>query len=220
MRTTSHATARLSLTTLRSGKANKEVKSANKDRKKTKESKIAYVRQQAENLTYASCNRITELSRQQRSRSNEPSLERQDSEIAEGGEKNKLIQFRILDEHPDDTATWLYSLVFEPLTQSKQDLNSQSTDMGGGSLEMTIGIHAELQMAIYEPGVSSSIIDKLLADWTTDEQNIRNPEIEQNAAQDTNDCKCDKGGKQFITFNAVGQQFIFPFHLIRKWKVS
>ncbi|KAJ4009496.1 hypothetical protein NW752_009086 [Fusarium irregulare] len=202
----------------KTGKANSKVKPANKEVKKKKESKIPQLRQQAENLTYAACNRITELSKQQRPQSDGPSLKLQDSEIGEGGEKNKLIQFLVLDKRPDDTATWLYNLVYEPLVQSKQNPNSQSTDISGDSSDITIGIPAELQTAIYEPGVSFSIVDKLLAEWTTEEQHIQSPVIEQSAIQETNDCKCNKGGKGSITFNAVGQQFIFPFHLIRKWK--
>ena len=212
--------ASLSLTTPRSGKGNTKAKPPNKDGKEKKESKIPHVRQQAENLTYAACNRITELSNQQRPRSDGSILQLKNDANGEDGEKNKLIQFRALNKHPDDTATCLYNLIFEPLAQSKQDPNSQSTYIGGGSLEMTIGIPAELRTAIYEPGVSSSVVEKLLAEWTTEEQHIQSPVIGQSAIQETNDCKCNKGGKESITFNAVGQQFIFPFHLIRKWKVS
>ncbi|KAI1069248.1 hypothetical protein LB507_008608 [Fusarium sp. FIESC RH6] len=202
----------------KSGKANTKVKSADKDGKKKKESKISQVQEQAENLTYAACNRITELSKHQRPQSDGPSLKLQNSEIGEGGEENKLIQFRVLDNHSDDSATWLYNLVFEPLTQSKQHPDSQSTVIGGRSSDITTGISAELQAAIYEPGVSSSIVDKLLAEWTIADEKTQDQTIEHPVQEGTDTCECAKNEKQSITFKAVGQQFTFPFHLIRKWK--
>ncbi|RFN48803.1 hypothetical protein FIE12Z_6858 [Fusarium flagelliforme] len=202
----------------KSQKAKTKVKPGSKDGKKKKESRIPHVRQQAENLTYAACNHITELSKQQRPHRDGSILQLENDDNTEGDEKNKLIQFRALDKRPDETATWLFNLVFEPLAQSRQGPDSQSIDTNGITSEVTIGIPTELQTAIYEPGVSSSIVEKLLADWTTEEENIKDPGTEQIAIQETNDCKCTKGGKESITFNAVGQQFTFPFHLIRKWK--
>jgi len=209
----------LSLTVIRSQKTKTKVKHGNKGGKKEKESRIPHVRQQAENLTYAACNHITDLSKQ-RPHLDGSILQLENDDNTEGDEKNKLIQLRALDKSPDETATWLYNLVFEPLVQSRQSPDSHSIDPDGITTEVTIGIPTELQTAISEPGMSSSIVDKLLADWTTEEENIQDPGTEQIALQETNDCKCTKGGKESITFNAVGQQFTFPFHLIRKWKVS
>ncbi|KAJ4115365.1 hypothetical protein NW768_011217 [Fusarium equiseti] len=200
------------------GKDNTKAKPTNKDGKKKRKSKIPHARQQAEILTYAACNRITELAKQQRPLPDGPTLQSKNDDNAEGGEKNKLIQFRPLDKRPDETATWLYNLVFEPLPHSRPFPNSQSIEISGTISEVTICIPAELQTAIYEPGVSSSIVDRLLAAWTIQEGNVQDPGTEQAATQETIDCKCTKVGKESITFNALGQQFTFPFHLIRKWK--
>ena len=211
--------SRLLLTTLRIGKANTKVKPANKEGKKKKESKIPQVRQQAENLAYAACNRIAELSKQ-RSHPDGASLQLQNDDKAEVVEDNKLIQFRVLDNSQDETATWLYNLAFEPWAQSRKDSISQSTDISDQSSEITIGVPAKFQTTICEPGVSSSIVDKLLAAWTTGEENTQDQGIESPDQEGTNTCECAKSKKQSITFKAVGQQFTFPFHLIRKWKVS
>ena len=178
--------ARLSLTTLRSGKANTKLKPTNKKGKGKKESKIPQVRQQAENLTYAACNRITELSKQQRPHPNGSILQLENDDNAEGDEKNKLIRFRALYKSPDETATWLYNLAFEPWAQSRKDSRSQSTDIRGQSSEITIGVPAELQTTIYEPGVSSSIVDKLLAEWTIEDETTQDQRVESPVQEGTN----------------------------------
>ncbi|CAG7558757.1 unnamed protein product [Fusarium equiseti] len=204
----------------KSQKAKKKVNPASKEaKKKKKESRVSQVRQHSENLTYAACNRMTELSKQQRPHHDGPALKLQKNEIVEDGEENKLIQFGILDTRADDTATWLYDVVFKPWAHSRRDSSSQGTNIDEKGLEIAIGIPAELQTAIYEPGVSSSIVDKLLSDWTTEEENARDQGMEEIPVREgINSCECAKMEKQSITFQAVGQQFTFPFHLIRKWK--
>lgn len=135
----------------------------------------------------------------------------------EDGENNKLIQIREVDKTLDDTADWLYDLVFLSWAQSK----SKNIGTSGNSSAVAIRFPEGWQAAIYKPGAPSIVVDTLLANWTTPDTMILDPGVQPIPAQKVLDnCDRPKGKKKFITFKVEKQEFTFPYHLIKTWEVS
>ncbi|KAF9767502.1 hypothetical protein IL306_015323 [Fusarium sp. DS 682] len=164
--------------------------SSTEPRQNEPESDIPLLREQSENLAYAACHHLLDLSYKKKSK------EEKDNFLEQAGHESDFEideingQFHIRRcRKSDGTAQWLFELAFESFYNLRHSLESQEPDNQG--ISQTSGIRApafdtralaiqtasELHRVIYEPGASAALIGTLLADWTS----LSKEEIARNA---------------------------------------
>ncbi|KAH6894640.1 hypothetical protein B0T10DRAFT_258214 [Thelonectria olida] len=156
--------------------------------KQEQEQDIQLLRQQSENLAFAARQSLADLSSQNCDADPEEST---DAGSDQGDETSTQLQ--VYRQRSDDTANWLFDLVFSSYAQSCADASVQeedrdSTNSDSSSATSSMDEHAqehssknsehstshkvvprgpaEMKMAIYEPGAASSLVKELIADWT------------------------------------------------------
>ncbi|KAL6408842.1 hypothetical protein AUP68_07788 [Ilyonectria robusta] len=162
-------------------------------------------------------------------------------------QKNEAVsqlQLQVSRQRSDDTADWLFDLVFLPYAQSCVDPSDQnSTNLPSNSTmsdidedpqeqsstnECSTGKSAvirdpsAMQIALYNPGAASSLVKELLADWTVlTEKEIESvtsdsQSSEQEEAKTSNE---SEKTKEFIYFeDAVGRRYTFPFYRVKSYQ--
>ncbi|KAJ0148883.1 hypothetical protein HZ326_8528 [Fusarium oxysporum f. sp. albedinis] len=182
--------------------------STNEVKQKEPESEVPLLRQQSENLAYAACHCLVDLS------------ENHDNDDTRG-----QIQVR---EHgsSDGTSLWLFDLAFENYWNMSQGLEPELHFHGpvngpeGPAFDnqaLVIRTPSELQITIYEPGAGAALIETLLANWTClskeeiTRKSIHKPETEQVRPGSPGSTQRDVAGILFK--DAVGRKFTFPYHL-------
>ncbi|KAK7421610.1 hypothetical protein QQX98_002077 [Neonectria punicea] len=108
---------------------------------------------------------------------------------------------------------------------SEIDLDAQEEDPENNTRNTSQSVVVrglpEMKVAIYDPGVASSIIEELLADWTV----LTGKEIESvtnkkpgHEQKETDASHKEEGILHFQ--DAVGRKFKFPFYRVKTWEVN
>lgn len=161
-------------------------------------------------------------------------------------------QVQLWKPRSDDTATWLYDLVFSSRTESEDvpgskasstaesngpDESTTNMSTNGGVVESTAHSTAivaqesdktHLQALMQKPVQTSSVVNELLAEWTTlTEEEIEDiamdrPKKRTAGEEATEAQERETKTKQapVLFKDAVGRKFSFPFHLVRTWSVG
>ncbi|EXL74302.1 hypothetical protein FOPG_10591 [Fusarium oxysporum f. sp. conglutinans race 2 54008] len=206
--------------------------SSSEDKQKEPESEVPLLRQQSENLAYAACHCLVDLSENQQFETSRPSKQLKTDSGSDNDDTRGQIQVR---EHgsPDGTGRWLFDLAFENYWNMSQGLEPELHFYGpvngpegpaSDNQALVIRTPSELQIAIYEPGAGAALIETLLADWTClskeeiTGKSIHKPETEQVRPGSPGSTQRDVAGIRFK--DAVGRKFTFPYHLVKKWEAS
>ncbi|KAI1841930.1 hypothetical protein JX266_011900 [Neoarthrinium moseri] len=202
---------------------------------------VLLARQQAENLVQMSYCSIRDLLDQggqgQQSSMGDPDIQDDgDSNVSDhddegSGETNSSNQLMLRKIPNEDAAMWLYDLVFSPATDADasdgaQRPNAASTpeatetspdpEVLSNSTELILHQQRrvnQLQHYVREPAKRSSVVNELLAEWTT----LAEDEIE--VALSESEQPGNESEVQVIHFkDAVGRKFSFPWAVAKKWK--
>ncbi|EWY82740.1 hypothetical protein FOYG_14835 [Fusarium oxysporum NRRL 32931] len=199
-------------------------------KQKEPESEVPLLRQQSENLAYAACHCLVDLSENQQFETSRPSKQLKTDSGSDNDDTRGQIQVR---EHgsSDGTGRWLFDLAFENYWNMSQGLEPELHFHGpvngpegpaSDNQALVIRTPSELQIAIYEPGAGAALIETLLADWTclSKEEitgtSIHKPGTEQVRPGSPGSTQRDVAGIRFK--DAVGRKFTFPYHLVQKWE--
>lgn len=148
--------------------------------------------------------------------------------------ETQSTQLELWKEAPekDDTTQWLYELVFSSYAESRSGLPSTSkpldnetevkrpveTDSASNEERaLLVGNTPENMQLVaitQKPVEVSSVVDELLAEWTT----LTEDEIAGVAEKRPGSSKPNVGVIKFK--DAVGRKFSFPYHLAQTWVVS
>ncbi|EXK35997.1 hypothetical protein FOXG_14527 [Fusarium oxysporum f. sp. lycopersici 4287] len=148
--------------------------STNEDKQKEPESEVPLLRQQSENLAYAACHCLVDLSENQQFETSRPSKQLKTDSGSDNDDTRGQIQVR---EHgsSDGTGRWLFDLAFENHWNMSQGIEPELHFHGpvngpegpaSDNQALVIRTPSELQIAIYEPRAGAALIETLLADWT------------------------------------------------------
>ncbi|KAK2924971.1 hypothetical protein FoTM2_015249 [Fusarium oxysporum f. sp. vasinfectum] len=148
--------------------------SSSEDKQKEPESEVPLLRQQSENLAYAACHCLVDLSENQQFETSRPSKQLKTDSGSDNDDTRGQIQVR---EHgsSDGTGRWLFDLAFKNYWNMSQGLEPELHFHGpvngpegpaSDNQALVIRTPSELQIAIYEPGAGAALIETLLADWT------------------------------------------------------
>ncbi|KAH8683992.1 hypothetical protein BGZ61DRAFT_549741, partial [Ilyonectria robusta] len=217
-----------------------------KEIKQDKKTDIHLLVQQSENLAFTAHQSLVDLSETQDQYLN---IDAEKPNHLSSDQKNEAIsqlQLQVSRQRSNDTADWLFDLVFLPYAQSCVDPSDQnSTNLPSNSTmsdidedpqeqsstnECSTGKSAvirdpsAMQIALYNPGAASSLVKELLADWTVlTEKEIESvtsdsQSSEQEEAKTSNE---SEKTKEFIYFeDAVGRRYTFPFYRVKSYQVS
>lgn len=164
-------------------------------------------------------------------------------------QKNEAVsqlQLQLSRQRSDDTADWLFDLVFLPYAQSCVDpsdrnsanvpSNSTISDIDEDAQEQSsrnerstgksavIRDPSAMQLALYNPGAASSLVKELLADWTVlTEKEIESVTSDSQSSEQEEAKAPNESEKtnEFIYFeDALGRKYTFPFYCVKKYQVS
>ncbi|RBR15705.1 hypothetical protein FVER53590_13369 [Fusarium verticillioides] len=194
-------------------------------KQKDSESELPVLRQQSENIAYAACHRLADLSENQ---AFDASYLPKHSKADSGSDNDDAKGQSLIHEQgeSDSTGQWLFELAFETYSTTSQ---GQESDIGKGSegpescdQALVFRTPSEVQIAIYEPGAGANLVDILLSDWTSLSSEeitgtyIHKPETEETKPSSPAPAKEDVAVIRFK--DAVGRKFTFPYHLVQRWE--
>ncbi|KAF5981882.1 hypothetical protein FCOIX_4021 [Fusarium coicis] len=199
--------------------------SATASNQKEPDSEASVLRQQSENIAYAACHCLADLSENQ---AFDASYSSKHSKTDSGSDNDDAKGQSLVREHlqSDSTGQWLFELAFETYSTTSQ---GQESGIGKGSegsescdQAVVFRTPSEVQIAIYEPGAGATLVDILLSDWTSLSKEeitgtyIRKPGTEEAKPSSPAPAQEDIAVIRFK--DAVGRKFTFPYHLVQKWE--
>ncbi|KAJ4044532.1 hypothetical protein NW761_008557 [Fusarium oxysporum] len=199
--------------------------STTESKQKEPESEVPLLRQQSENIAYAACHCLVDLSESQQFETTRPSKQ---PKTDSGSENHAIGQIRNHGSS-DGTPRWLFELVFESYSKTSQGSRAHDQNIGkehevpiSDRTAIVFRAPSELQTAIYESGAGEVLVDTLLADWTSlSKEEITGKPVSMPGTEPVKPSVSDNPQKDVpgIHFkDAIGRKFTFPYHVVQTWE--